>query len=99
SPPAPPCPTLSARLLPMWWISMSLNRFAVAWPRLEVIEERAVFNDGVWQRLQPTALNRLLPFAIDVDPPGVVVDGVGGARSRMNIANPTVSLSVPVAVV
>ena len=35
----------------------------------------------------------------EVDPPGTVADAVGGASSRMNMANCTVSLSVPMAVV
>src|SRR5438105_4142013 len=78
---------------------MSVKRFAVAWPRLEVMAERDVVSDGVWQTLQPMELKRLRPLVIDVEPPGTVVEGVGGARRRMNIAKPTVSLSVPVAVV
>ena len=58
-----------------------------------------VVSDGVWHCAQPIDEKRLRPLAIDVDPPGVVALGVGGARKRMNIANPMVSLSVPVAVV
>src|SRR5262249_34893484 len=74
---------------------MSLNRFAVALFRLEVKFERNVVSDGVWQTLQPMALNRFLPLLIEVEPPGVVVDGVGAARKRMNMAKATVSLITP----
>src|SRR6266702_2188722 len=37
-------------------------------------------------------LNRLLPFAIDVAPPGVSGEGVGAARKRMKNANFSISL-------
>src|SRR5690348_13663977 len=74
---------------------MSLNRFAVALFRLEVKFERNVASDGVWQTLQPMALNRLRPLVIDVAPPGTVVDGTGAASNRMNMAKPTVSLITP----
>ena len=40
------------------------------------------------------ALNSRRPLAIEVVPPGVVVEGVGGASKRMNIANITVSLGM-----
>jgi len=40
------------------------------------------------------ALNRRRPLAIEVAPPGVMVEGVGGASKRMNIANITVSLGM-----
>src|SRR5947209_4602876 len=74
---------------------MSLNRFAVALFRLGVNDERKVVSAGVWQTLQPMELNRLRPLLMEVEPPGVVAFGVGGARRRMNIANATVSLSTP----
>src|SRR5436189_1624479 len=74
---------------------MSLNRFAFALLRLGVNFEAVVLRVGVWQVLQPMALNRFLPLVIDVEPPGVVVDGVGGARRRMNIAKATASLNTP----
>src|SRR6476469_5411287 len=77
---------------------MSLNRLAVAPVRLEVIAELNVLRLLVWQVPQPTALKTALPLLIDVEPPGVVGFCAGGARRRMNIANATVSLSVPVAV-
>ena len=72
---------------------MSLNRLAVAPVRLDVIAELNVLKLFVWQVPQPIALNTLLPFVVE----GVAADGVGGASRRMNIANATVSLSVPVA--
>src|SRR5437870_593283 len=74
---------------------MSLYRLAVALVRLEVKLERVVASDGVWQTLQPIELNSALPLLIDVEPPGVVVDGVGAARRRMNMAKATVSLITP----
>ena len=39
--------------------------------------------------------NNALPLAIEVAPPGVVVDGCGGARSRMKNENDAASLGVP----
>ena len=36
---------------------------------------------AVWHRAQPTLLNRLAPFDVDVDGDA----GVGGARSRMKV--------------
>jgi len=67
--------------------------------RLGVNRDGDVVRLAVWQTAQPTAVNRPRPLAIDAAPPGVVSDGVGGARRRMNIANCTVSLSVPIEVV
>src|SRR5216117_2226843 len=75
---------------------MSLNRLAVTLFKPGVKLERVVASDGVWQTLQPMALNRARPLLIDVEPPGVVVDGVGGASSRMNMAKATVSLMLSV---
>ena len=50
----------------------------------------------VWQRAQPTLLNRLAPFAVEV----VCGPGVGGAERRMKAAKFTrsddISASVPV---
>src|SRR5689334_3766526 len=94
SPPAPPCETLSASE-PMWCTSMSLYRFAVALERLDVKLELVVVSDGVWQTVQPIEANSARPLLIDVEPPGVVVDGVGGASRRMNMAKATVSLITP----
>src|SRR5580698_154988 len=52
----------------------------------------AVLRLGVWHIAQPTIPNRRLPLAMDAAPPGLLVDGVGGASRRMNIANCTTSL-------
>ena len=43
---------------------------------------------------QPMARNSQRPLLIEVAPPGVVVEGMGGASKRMNIANITVSLGI-----
>src|SRR5215467_3996986 len=58
-----------------------------------------VVNDGVWHSAQPMLLNSCLPFEIDVAPPGVVVEGVGGASKRMNNANFSMSVVASSAVV
>ena len=42
---------------------------------------------GVWQSAQPVLAKSCLPLLIDVEPPGVSVDGVGGARKRWKSAN------------
>ena len=46
----------------------------------------------MWHMAQPIALKFWLPLAMDCAPPGLVLEGVGGARRRMNIANCTTSL-------
>ena len=51
-----------------------------------------VFMLGVWQKAHPTELKTFDPFAIDVAPPGVVVDGTGAPSRRMKIANFSTSL-------
>ena len=71
---------------------MSLNRLAVALLRLEVSADAEVVSEGVWQTAQPMALNSDRPLLMDVEPPGVVVEGVGGARKRMKFAKATTSL-------
>ena len=55
-----------------------------------------VFIAGVWHSAQPICEKTRAPSAIDAAPPGAVVDGVGGASRRMNIAKPTVSLGTAV---
>src|SRR5581483_10332819 len=98
SPPAPPCETLSFRPVPMWWTSRSLKRFAVTLPSPGVRDEAEVASEGVWHEEQPIELNSDLPALMEVEPPGVVVDGAGGADKRMNMENFTTSLDVPNAV-
>jgi hypothetical protein len=49
---------------------------------------------GAWQVAHPMALNNERPLLMEVVPPGVLVDGVGAASKRMNIANITVSLGM-----
>ena len=63
---------------------------AQAW----VTTEGAVSRAGVWHKAQPTMLNTRLPLAMESAPPGLVVDGVGGASRRM--ANCTTSLGTAV---
>src|SRR5580692_7394529 len=71
---------------------MSENALTGALPSEEVILEGCVeLIVGVWQVAQPIALNNDLPREIEAAPPGVVIEGVGGARSRMNSANKTMS--------
>ena len=48
----------------------------------------------VWQVAQPMELKSDFPLAIEDAPPGTVVDAMGGAVSRMNIANATTSLGI-----
>src|SRR5436305_2031670 len=87
SPPAPPCETLSARPVPMWWTSRSENKLAVALPNPAVRREGWVVSDGVWQTAQPTELNSERPRAMEAEPPGTVVEGEGWSRSSMKTAN------------
>src|ERR1700733_13407786 len=46
---------------------------------------------GVWHVEQPIDLNSDEPFEIDCAPPGTFVEATGGASSRMNSANSTMS--------
>ena len=56
------------------------------------IRDVEVVNDGVWHSAQPADWKSALPLVIDAAPPGVVADGVGGARSRMKTANFSIEL-------
>src|SRR3569833_2608058 len=78
----------------MWWISRSVYALTVAFPSEEVICEDWVFMLGVWHTAQPIELNNDLPLLMEVAPPGVVVEAIGGARRRMNCANPSRSLRI-----
>src|SRR5260370_24086561 len=78
---------------------MSENKLAVALPKPGVSLEACVVSDGVWQLAQPMALKRLRPLAIDVGPPGEVVEGVGWSRNCMNALNSPASLVTVEAVV
>ena len=53
----------------------------------------------MWQSAQPTDVKSCLPRVMEALPPGVVVEGSGGARKRMKKANFSTSLiaSAPVA--
>jgi hypothetical protein len=46
----------------------------------------SVFNAGVWQSAQPTFVNWCWPRPMEVAPPGVSGDGLGGARKRWKLA-------------
>src|ERR1700675_570810 len=71
---------------------MSVNALTFALPSEEVIFDGCVeLSVRVWQVAQPIALNNDCPREIEAAPPGVVVEGVGGARSRINSANKTMS--------
>src|SRR5262245_11309529 len=78
--------------------SRSENRFTGLLESAATVEAPVV-NAGVWHSAQPTSLNSDLPFVIEVAPPGVVVDGTGGARRRMKNANLTMSLTASLGVV
>ena len=58
-----------------------------------------VVNDGVWQSAHPTEPKSALPLAIDGAPPGVSIDGTGGASMRMKNENFSIELIAPTAVV
>ena len=64
--------------------------------RKAAIGELPVVKVGVWHRAHPTDWNEMLPFVIDVCPPGIVVDGVGGARNRMKSLNFSIPLVTPI---
>src|SRR5216683_1941431 len=49
--------------------------------------EDPVVRVGVWQSAHPVLTNKLRPLLIEVAPPGVSGDGVGGARNRWKKAN------------
>src|SRR5271165_881373 len=76
----------------MWWMSRSEYRLAFTWFRAGVTPEVPVWSVGVWHMAQPITLKLRLPLAMDGAPPGLVLEGFGGARRRMNIANCTMSL-------
>src|SRR5262249_9493012 len=79
----------------MWWTSRSENALTAAFPRDDVMLEGCVeLIVGVWHAPQPMFTNAFRPLTIEFAPPGVVVDGVGGARSRMNVENCTASLGM-----
>src|SRR5258707_14769271 len=75
----------------MLWTSRSEKRLALALLRSAVISDVPVCSVGVWHNAHPMALNICLPLAIEAVPPGVSVEGVGGASNRMNIAKPMAS--------
>src|SRR5215472_4950407 len=97
-PVAVPWETLSARSVPMLCTAKSEKRFAVAKFSPEVRDDAVVGSDLVWHASQWMLLNRELPFAMDLAPPGFVVDGVGGARKRMKFTNFWMSLTSAVPV-
>src|SRR5260370_11604685 len=77
----------------MWWISRSENAFTVVLPSEGVICEGCVeLIVGVWQVAQPMELKSDRPLEIDVEPPGVVVDGTGGGSMRIKSFKATPSL-------
>src|SRR5205085_9280383 len=49
---------------------------------------------GVWHSAHPAAVNASRPRPIDADPPGMFIDGFGGARKRMKDANRSTALTV-----
>src|SRR5205823_12991159 len=90
-------PVLSCRQLPRsalfpYTTLFRSNKLAVALPNPGVKLEGWVASDGVWQVAQPIALKSLRPLAIEVAPPGEVVEGVGWSRNCMNATNSPTSL-------
>src|ERR1700676_5305478 len=84
----------SARPLPMWWTRRSEKRYTglLESAALGLVEEPLaiilpVVNEGVWQWIQPVFTNKARPFMVD----GVSGAGVGGASSRMKLANASIS--------
>ena len=55
--------------------------------------------DGGVAERTPDRLKSALPLAIDGAPPGVSIDGVGGARKRMKNENFSIALIASTAVV
>jgi len=77
----------------MSWISKSENAFTLALLSEVVTFEACVeLNVGVWHTEQPTDLNRELPDETEAALlAALLVTGIGGASSRMNSANSTMS--------
>jgi hypothetical protein len=71
---------------------MSENKLAVALLKPSVNLEAWVVSDGAWHVAQPMALKSLRPLAIEVVPPGKVVEGVGWSRNCMKALNSPTSL-------
>src|SRR5438105_731205 len=76
----------SARPGPILCSAMSENRFTLVL-RSAAIGESPDVIVGVWQWAQPTVVKRARPDVIEYAPPGVVDEGVGGARKRMKSLN------------
>ena len=75
--------------------SRSENRLAVLL-RIAADLELPVFSVGVWHSAQPTLVEQPACRARSTSaPPGVLADGVGGARKRMKSANFSTQLSTP----
>src|SRR6266850_34276 len=72
---------------PMLWTSRSEKRWTSLFWRAATVASGPVLSFGVWQRTQPTFAKICLPLPIESEPPGFVVDGVGGARKRMKNEN------------
>src|SRR5215475_14577564 len=98
SPLASPWRMSSARPGPMAWSARSENRFAVWLDRAPTVLLAEVRSDGVWQRWQPTSLNRWRPRSMEnLDTlPNPLDAGAGGARNRWKLAKLSIELSVEV---
>src|SRR5215475_11686947 len=90
SPPAPPCETLSARVSPIWWISISENA-GTGWllNAATKLEDWVLPGEGLWQVAQPIELNSWDPLVSEVCgtalPFRTTPPGGGGARKRMKL--------------
>src|SRR6266852_4127912 len=76
----------------MSWTSRSEYRFTGCMLSAATVD-LLVVNEGVWHSAHPVLVNWLLPLAIELAPPGVSGEGIGGARKRMKIENCSMSLS------
>src|SRR5437899_9717515 len=77
---------------PMLWSRRSEKRLARTLASAATVES-PVFNVGVWQSAHPTLTNSERPLLIEVAPPGMFVEGVGGARNRWKKANFSIALN------
>src|SRR5262249_20685517 len=92
SPLACPWRMSSASPGPMLWSRRSEKRLT-GWLARAATVESPVVSVGVGQSAHPTLTNSERPLVMEVAPPGVSADGVGGARNRWKKANFSIALN------